>query len=180
MQQLTDFLQAIIKAIAERNIHALRAISGKCTSRLAIEQKAMWFDVCLLSYCAAKIIEKPRLAAVASAQLAKINNYLLAAIEALKKGEVVAAQKQIVAATRAVRAIEVVDARFVHDILTKGRTKIASILYAQGLSLNTALALTGAARAEVLRYCGRTRIADRFGRTLSAAQRLKYAREILK
>jgi hypothetical protein len=42
------------------------------------------------------------------------------------------------------------------------------------------MTLTGARKQEVLNYSGHTMMADRFGRTLSASERLRNARKIVK
>ncbi|MCX6769715.1 MAG: hypothetical protein NT051_03475, partial [Candidatus Micrarchaeota archaeon] len=70
------------------------------------------------------------------------------------------------------------DRRFVKGILQKGRLKIASSLYAQGLSLGNAADVTGTDKRELLLYAGQTMMFDRVKETLTIQQRMKDLREI--
>ena len=70
------------------------------------------------------------------------------------------------------------DRRFVKGILTKGRLKIASTLYAQGISLGNAAEMTGTDKREVLLYAGQTMMFDRLKEKKSMEERMKDLREI--
>jgi hypothetical protein len=70
------------------------------------------------------------------------------------------------------------DRRFVKGILQKGKLKIASVLYAQGISLGNAAEITGAEKRELLLYAGQTMMFDRLCEKKSIEERMKDLREI--
>jgi hypothetical protein len=70
------------------------------------------------------------------------------------------------------------DKRFVKGMLQKGKLKIASTLYAQGISLGNASEITGTDKREVLSYAGQSMMFDRMQEKKSMESRMKELREI--
>jgi len=62
--------------------------------------------------------------------------------------------------------------------LQKGKLKIASVLYAQGISLGNASELTGSDKREVLLYAGQTMMFDRLKEKRGIEDRMKELRKI--
>lgn len=178
-KELVDLLNDLNKAFNSRNVRDLRDVTSTSTSKLAITQEKVYFSVAILSYILSKMLEKSRYARAAKF-FSICSQEFKSAVDAAKQGRTKDVQSAMDHVLVEVGTVEQVDRRFIHDVIEKSRTKIASILYAQGLSLDVATSLTGAPQMEVLRYSGTTMMADRFGRTLSAEERLKNARKILK
>jgi hypothetical protein len=178
-KNLIDLIINLQKAFISKNPKELRDITDTSTSKLAIEREKIYFSISLLSYILYKMIQKPRYSSATKffgICVAELRN----ATDAAKQDRIKDSQTSIDKILTEVGKVEQVDRRFIHDVIEKGRTKIAALLYAQGLSLDSASALTGASSIEVLRYSGGTMMADRFGKTISSQERLKYARRILK
>ena len=70
------------------------------------------------------------------------------------------------------------DRRFVKGILQKAKLKIASTLYAQGISLGNASEIAGADKRELLLYAGQTMMFDRLHEKKSMEERMKELRGI--
>jgi len=173
-----DCMVKIRKGIADGDARGLKEVTSMCTSQLAVEEQPVYFTLALLSYVLAKLIQKPRyriprLFAGVTQKVAKAEDFV-------RKNMQADAQQALDAALNDIALIEKRDPHFVFNIVEKGRTKIAALLYAQGLSLARSVSLTGAQKQEVLDYSGKTMMADRFGKAVPVSERLKYARKILR
>ena len=158
----------------------LRSIAEECVQEFGISKDNNIFYASLIAYSLSKIIQKPRYKKIIPELSSKINKKLDNAIAQAKAEKTAALRGTLGSIMIEIASMEKVDERFVSNVIEKGRLKIAAVLYAQGLSLDTAVSLTGARRNEVLEYTGGTLMADRFGKTLSAKERLTYARKLLK
>jgi len=173
-----ECLDRLSKAFDRRNVRDLREVMNHCAAKLVTDEQHAYFLLALIAYILSKIIQKPR---YKDPKIFKrIEASLKEAISFAKLNNAPALNECLDRMLAGITEMEKVDRRFVTNVVEKGRTKIASLLYAQGISLNRSVSLTGARKQEVLSYTGKTMMADRFGRTLSAAERLKNARKILK
>lgn len=166
------------KAFSKRDSHELREVMNFSTERLVTEEQHAYFLTALIAYILSKMSQKPRYKD--PKMFNKIQNSLKNTLSLAKQNNTSALNDSLDKLLQDITEMEKVDRRFVTNVVEKGRTKIASLLYAQGLSLNRSLSLTGARKQEVLDYTGKTVMADRFGKTLSVSERLKNARKILK
>jgi hypothetical protein len=171
------FFEKIKKAIENRDANKLKDINNKCSLELALFQEKYLFYTSLIAYCLSKIITKPRYGNL-SQLLKRVMKFLDVASSEARAENARGVENALENALFEISKLEQVDKRFIHDIIEKGRTKIAALLYAEGVSLDTAVSLTGAQRYEVLNYSGKTMMADRFGKTLSVRERMKKAREL--
>jgi hypothetical protein len=80
---------------------------------------------------------------------------------------------------KAIARLERRDPRFVVDLVTKGRLKMAATFYAQGMSLGIAAEMTGLEKQEILDYAGETMMFDRLRTEKGIAERMKAARKLL-
>ena len=173
-----ECLDRLKKGFDKRDAHELREVMSLCAGKLITEEQHAYFLMALISYILAKITQKPR---YKDPKIFKnIEIALSNALVHAKLNNTSALNQNLDSLLAGITELEKVDRRFVTNVVEKGRTKIAALLYAQGISLNRAMTLTGARKQEVLNYSGHTMMADRFGRTLSASERLKNARKIIK
>lgn len=173
-----ECLDKLSKAFDRRNVRDLREVMNHCTGKLVTEEQHAYFLLALIAYILSKIIQKPR---YKDPKIFKrIESSLSDAIAFAKVNNTSALNDRLEKLLMDIAEMEKIDRRFVTNVVEKGRTKIAALLYAQGISLDRSIALTGARKQEVLSYTGKTMMADRFGKTLSAVERLKNARKILK
>ena len=75
--------------------------------------------------------------------------------------------------------LEEKDPRFVVDLVTKGRLKMAATFYAQGMSLGVAAEMTGLDKQEIQDYAGETMMFDRLKDEKGIAERMKTARKLI-
>ena len=172
--------EQIKKAIFSQDAQRLKDISMECTSELALTQEKNFFYSALIAYALSKIMIKPRYGRYTPPLYKRVAKELDIAANAVNTGHPVDARKALENALFAISELERIDRRFVNDVIEKGRTKVAAVLYAEGLSLDTAISLTGAQRNEVVDYSGKTMMAYRFGKTISVRERMKKARELFK
>jgi len=173
-----ECLDRLAKGFDKRDAHELREVMSYCAGKLITEEQHAYFLMALIAYILSKITQKPR---YKDPKIFKnIEVSLGNALVHAKLNNMSALNKSLDDLLVGITELEKVDRRFVTNVVEKGRTKIAALLYAQGISLNRAMVLTGARKQEVLNYSGHTMMADRFGRTLSASERLKNARKIVK
>jgi hypothetical protein len=169
------------KAFGKENPHDLREITNISTSNFAIQQKKIWLSLSLISYVLSKMVQKPRYEHLLGGKFSeKISEGLQRAAAFCKLRKEQECQNELDQIILQIQNMETKDRRFISDLVVKGRTKTAALLYAQGLSLDTSVELTGAERNEVLSYSGKTMMPDRMGKTLSARERLAYARKLVK
>jgi len=171
------------KAFTKGSPHELREVTNQSTSNFAIYQAKIWLSLALISYTLSKIVEKPRYEKLASKGTKfsdSVSNGLQKAAALCKLGKVADCQAELDDVIQKIQTMESRDARFLSNLIVKGRTKVAATMYAQGLSLDTVVELTGAERNEVLNYSGKTTMPDRMGRTLSASERMAYARKLVR
>lgn len=180
VKNVAIFFERIKRCIEMRDAQKLKDITTECSLELALIQEKAFFYTALIAYALSKIMTKPRYGEHVPPLLRKAGRALEAASAAAKEGRTQDVEKALEGALGAISELEQIDRRFVHDVLEKGRTKIAAMLYAEGLSLETAVSLTGAQRYEVMSYSGKTMMADRFGKTLSVRERMKKARALFK
>jgi len=180
---IEEVILRLNKAFVKGNPHELREVTNQSTSSFAIYQKKVWLSIALISYALSKIVEKPRYEKYASKGSKfsdSVSNCIQKAAALCKLGKVADCQTELDNVITQIQTMESRDMRFLSDLIVKGRTKVAATMYAQGLSLDTVVDLTGAERNEVLSYTGKTTVPDRMGRTFSAKDRMAYARKLLK
>ena len=183
VKKIEDLMLALNKAFVKANPHELREITNDSVSNFAITQKKVWFSMALIAYVLSKIVQKPRyekLASKGSKFADSVSDSLQKAAAFCKLGKEMECQTELENVIQQIHSMEAYDPRFISDQVVKGKVKIAAMLYAQGLSLDMAASLTGAERNEVLNYTGKTMMPDRMGRTLSAKDRMAYARQLVK
>ncbi len=177
---LSETALLIANALRDHDVRAMRKINDRCIEETAIKFSQHTYLYALISYVLSKIISKPRyfkqkkskdaLSSVAS---------LLRSCESYAKeanyNELLSTQNRVLFS---IEKMDDEDRRFVKGILTKGKLKIASTLYAQGISLGSAAEMTGTDKREVLLYAGQTMMFDRLKEKKGIEERMKDLREI--
>lgn len=178
--QLLSSLRAMKKAVKERDAEALRRISTAAIETSAVKDGENFFLLALIAYMLSKMMIKAHYWDVKeknrflNGEALNIERCALNIEKGNEKGYRQCAQRIL----RELKELEHIDPRYVHDLETKARTKLAARLYAQGFSLSRAAELTGAHKRDLLAYAGRTLMADRTRKTKSMAERLKHVRKI--
>jgi len=177
---LSETAVLISSALRDHDVRAMRKINDRCVEETAIKFGQHTYLFALISYVLSKIISKPRYFSQKESKetLAKILA-LLKQCEGYAKtadySDLHKAQNKVLVA---IEKLDDEDRRFVKGILMKGKLKIASVLYAQGISLGNAAEITGTEKRELLLYAGQTMMFDRLKEKKGIEERMKDLREI--
>ena len=177
---LAETAVLIGSALRNHDVRAMRKINNRCVEETALRFQQPTYNYALITYVLAKILSKPRYFKQGKGrELISTVDRLLRMCEGFAKtaeyGLLVAAQGKILSS---MEKLDDEDRRFVKGILQKAKLKIASTLYAQGISLGNASEIAGADKRELLLYAGQTMMFDRLQEKKSMEQRMKELREI--
>ncbi|VVB99248.1 Uncharacterised protein [uncultured archaeon] len=177
---LSETAVLIASALRDHDVRAMRKINDRCIEETAIKFAQHTYLFALISYVLSKVISKPRyfkqkkskdsLSSVVGLLRLCEQNATNADYEALLSN-----QNRILST---IEKMDDEDRRFVKGIITKAKLKIASTLYAQGISLGNAAEMTGTDKREVLSYAGQTTMFDRIKEKKTIENRMKDLREI--
>ena len=177
---LAETAVLIGSALRNHDVRAMRKINNRCVEETALRFQQPTYNYALITYVLAKILSKPRYFRQGRGkELISTVDKLLRTCEGLAKtaeyASLVACQGKILAS---MEKLDEEDRRFVKGILQKAKLKIASTLYAQGISLGNSSEIAGADKRELLLYAGQTMMFDRLHEKKSMDQRMKELREI--
>ena len=157
-----ELLERMAKAFERRNARALRKINDIFINHFMQEEDGWHFRLAILSYILSKVASKPRY----FRDRVKVKALEEALYELARGGSIEKVE-------RALMALEEEDPRFIFDLFTKAKVKMAAILYAKGMSLGKASKLTGIPKAEILSYAGKTMMFDRLKSEVDVKDRVK-------
>jgi len=177
---LQDTPVLIASALHSRDVHAMRKINDRCIEETALKFSKHVFLFALISYVLSKVISKPRYHSEknAKALLSQVRQLLLQCEAAAKKADYASLSALQGKILSSIEKMDEEDRRFVKGLIAKGRLKIASVLYAKGLSLGSAAEMTGTDKRELLLYAGQTMMFDRLKERKTISERMKELREL--
>ncbi len=168
----------MLGAFKHRDQRRLRKLNDEILNSAALSFIPTHFRLAVFSYVFSKIASKPRLLSPEHAPALKniegAMSLLIRSIENNADNSPAIAQVD-----RSIANLEKSDARFIVDLLTKGKLKMAATLYAQGLSLGTASEVTGMEKQEIMDYAGETMMFDRMKEEKPIGERIKIARKLI-
>ncbi len=180
VKPLKELAFSVLVAFRNRNQRRLRKLNDDILIEAAMNFTPVYFNMAIFSYVLSKIVSKPRfLGRDYDAALHDIEHALqnvADAIGSVSDGEVLATFQVL---EKSVASLEQRDPRFVIDLVTKGKLKMAATLYAQGMSLGVASEMTGMEKQEILDYAGETMMFDRLKEEKPIAERMKFARKLI-
>lgn len=178
--QIASALKALRKALKERDIAALRKLSGSTIRMAALENGEEIFYVSLAEYMLSKLITKGHYFREKGRQefIEKVLGIIDAALVGLEGGRQDIYGRRIWQIITEMRQLESEEQRYVHGLETKSRTKLGSNLYAEGFSLSRAAEITGADKRDIMQFSGKTLMSDRVGRTKLMKERVEHVRKL--
>ncbi|MBD3210274.1 hypothetical protein GF318_02735 [Candidatus Micrarchaeota archaeon] len=180
MKPIIELGPKILTAFRKRNQSRLRKLNDEVLKAAALESDRLSFKLAVFSYVLAKIVSKPRfLKKEYSGRLKTIEDRFAGIVRrarGAKEKEMVQLFSKL---EKAVIALEKEDPRFLLDLVSKGRLKMAATFYAQGMSLGTAAEMTNLDKQEILDYAGKTMMFDRVEEKISISERMKTARKMI-
>ncbi|MEW6749034.1 MAG: hypothetical protein AB1295_04980 [Candidatus Micrarchaeota archaeon] len=180
MNRLTGLASKILSAFRSRDQRALRKLNDAVLKETAMECEKPCFNMAVFSYVLSKIVSKPRfLRPEYRNGLDSIGKVLSRLVERLPSADETELDTIFEQLQRSIERLEEKDPRFVVDLVTKGKLKMAATFYAQGMSLGVAAEMTGLEKQEILDYAGETMMFDRLKSEKSITERMKVARKFL-
>ena len=162
LEDLSQKTGQLSQAFLSANSGRLRQLSNQCTYRAAVENSALYAELAVLSYALHKLTTKVHVQQFS--EWKKIRQNIIAGLldgqAALKQKNVPGFQKLLAQLQASIFKIDSKSGYFVQNLLEKSRVKQASSLYALGLSLSQAAALTGADKKDLFNYIGYTKMHD--------------------
>jgi hypothetical protein len=180
LAQIAPIIERIRQALRKKDIHQMRKINDECLRELSVQFDRMPYLLALLSYSLGKILSKPRywkrtgvleFMRGLDSELEAAGGYAESENEKRLGGRLEKILGRL-------EKLDLRDKRFVKDVLTKARLKVASTLYAQGFSLGKAQEVTGIDKREILSYAGQTMMFDRVREEKGIGERLAKLREL--
>jgi phosphoglycolate phosphatase-like HAD superfamily hydrolase len=160
-------------AYKKRRIVELKEISERITNELIQEFSQEGVDLAIISYLLYKLLTKRRFEEEDKDEVGdKLN-------EICKRGNKQDALQSIKELNELALEVEAGDKRYVIDILTKARIKIAAKLYAKGVSLGVVSKALGIPQQEIMSYAGKTMMFDRVKGEVTVKDRAKAAKQAL-
>ena len=171
----------ILAAFRKKDQRSLRKLNDEILRQTALDCDKVCFDLAIFSYVLSKVVSKPRyLAKEYEPSLREIARILALIVEKLDYADEEELLAMFTDLEEAISHLEEKDPRFIVDLVTKGRLKMAATFYAQGMSLGVAAEMTGLEKQEILDYAGETMMFDRLKDEMKIEERIKIARKFLR
>jgi hypothetical protein len=175
LSSLKYLSSSILKFFKKRRDKKLRKIKDALIKEASMSANKLYFELAVVAYILSKITSKPRLTAPEYQDYLKdievgVRELTNAVRQGKKDTELFAYIKKI---ESSVKKMEKVDQRFLRDIVSKGRLKLAATMYAQGLSLGIASEMSGIEKQDIQDYSGNTMMFDRVKEEVKLKERLK-------
>ena len=178
MDNWKEVASSILNAFVKLNQKKLRRINDDLLKQAVVNFTKMLYQLTVLSYVLSKIISKPRfLKKENEAKMRIIESSIDGIVKAENEEDAFNKSKDVV---EAIKSLEKDDPRFLIDLVSKGRLKVAATAYAQGVSLGTASEMTGMDKQEIMDYAGKTMMFDRVKDEKTIEERLTFARKLIK
>lgn len=175
-----EYMNEIFAAFKKRDSKKLRKLDESILREASLAYSKKLYYLAVVSYVLSKALSKPRFMERKYAPRVDAIEKCLETISLCKEDD--CTEEKFLAhfaeLEKSIKNLEAEDPRFVVDLLTKGRLKVAATLYAQGISLGMAAEITGIEKQEILSYAGHTMMFDRLKEEKSVTERLKALRAI--
>ena len=159
MDNWKEVASSIMNAFDKYNQKKLRKINDDLLKQAVVSFTKMLYQLAVLSYVLSKIISKPRfLKKENEVKMLEIEKAIQAMIQAENEEGALNKFNDIF---EAIKSLEKDDPRFLIDLVSKGRLKVAATAYAQGVSLGVASEMTSMDKQEIMDYAGKTMMFER-------------------
>jgi len=167
-------------AFRTRNQRKMRKANDKIMREWVLSPTDELYQLSVYSYVLAKMLSKPRfMGRTYSGKHKEIDSLLSRLVSFAQKNNQKEFSQTLLTLKSSIQDVESSDARYIKNMMEKGRLKTAATLYAQGISLSAASEMTGVEKQEIMDYAGKTLMFDRMGEGENLSKRLKKARKIL-
>jgi hypothetical protein len=180
LRPMTQMASRVLAAFRKYDQRNLRKLNDEILKSTALDCDKVCFDLAVFSYVLSKIVSKPRyLAPEYEKSLKEVARVFQAIVDKMDYADEDELLSLFTDLEGSIAHLEDRDPRFVVDLVTKGRLKMAATFYAQGMSLGVAAEMTGLEKQEILDYAGETMMFDRLKDEMTIEDRIKAARKFL-
>jgi hypothetical protein len=180
LKPITQLASKVLAAFRKQDQRALRKLNDEILRGTALDCDKVCFDLAVFSYVLSKVVSKPRYLGKSfephHREISRVFQLIVDKLDYADEDELLALFSDL---EEAIGRLEGKDPRFVVDLVTKGRLKMAATFYAQGMSLGIAAEMTGLDKQEILDYAGETMMFDRLKDEMPIADRIRTARKFL-
>lgn len=171
-----ELVKAMKKAFLSGDARKLKKISNEAIEKAVITQDKEFVSISLVSYALYKMLTKPHYhyAPGWGKFVDEVVRHLEKCIKDPRAIQDTLGRKLI----EDISKMDELHGRFMDDLVEKARVKQASRAYAMGLSLNSAVELTGADKFKLHAYIGRTKIHEEIP-ARSVKERYERAKKVL-
>ncbi|MEW6721878.1 MAG: hypothetical protein AB1324_01305 [Candidatus Micrarchaeota archaeon] len=180
MKPLTPLVSRILSSFRKKNQRRLRKLNDEVLRLAVLDFSPASFNLAVYSYILSKVVSKPRyLRDEYKSCMQNIEQALGGLASRMDNASEEELEELFTALEHSIACLEERDPRFVVDLITKGKLKMAATMYAQGISLGIAAETTGLDKQEILDYAGETMMFDRLKDEVGVHERMKAARKLL-
>jgi hypothetical protein len=137
------YLKVLYEILRTRNFRALRRLSDELINEYIVSKDENYLKLSLLAYVFSKIVGKNK---YAGEEYKKDMERILGVMEQMYLKDDISLLSEV---EKSVLSMESKDPRYIFDLFTKGRVKIAAILYAKGISLGEASRIMEVPKQEI-------------------------------
>ncbi len=152
---VSDFLSAF----SSRKFSQLRKIHSEIINEFIKNPKPVLLKLAILSYVLSKLLSKHRFSYINGKEFGKIESLLVSLSD--KQISSKEFEEKLNQLEDVITALEEKDPRYIYNMFTKAKIKVAAKLYAKGMSLGKVSKLTEIPKEEILSYAGKTLMFDR-------------------
>ena len=180
LKSLKYLCSSLLRNFRKRNEKRLRHLKNELIKEATLKSSKLYFEIAVIAYVLSKITSKPRLMSKEYGNdLRRIEKALRELLNKMGRTDDATLLRIIKEIEKEIKTLEKVDRRFIRDLISKGRLKMAATMYAQGVSLGVASELSGIEKQDIQDYAGNTMMFDRVKEEVSIGERLKKAKKIL-
>ncbi|MEM4359311.1 MAG: hypothetical protein QXT45_02150 [Candidatus Bilamarchaeaceae archaeon] len=178
--QFTALISSLYNYFRQKREKKLRRLKDDLLDEAIMRNSKLFFELAVLSYVLSKILSRPRFLTEQYVkelnEIERLLGRILAGIGKKTDAELLSIIHEI---ENVIKHLEREDQRYFRDLITKGRLKMASTMYAKGISLGTAASMSGLDKQEIQEYAGSTLMFDRVKEEIDIKERIKRARRLL-
>jgi ElaB/YqjD/DUF883 family membrane-anchored ribosome-binding protein len=181
LSSLIERVRAIKKAFQNQNANALRGISNQAIREAALQNDSLRAELAVISYALHKLLSKEHVRS--DKKWEKIQKSVLKkleeAIQNLNNKKMGEFEKSLSGIASQIKQTDESLGNYSQNLMEKSRVKQASSLYALGLSLGQATALTNADKKSLFNYIGYTKMSDENPSQKTIVERVKELEKVL-
>ena len=168
---IISLLKSSVAAIRRGDAFRLKELSGVNMRSAVVFQDSDSLSISVVVYALSKIIERVRRKGFVLAQLER-------ALKFLESGKDERYREVVRNLVGSIKSEDYKLKRFVATVIEQAQVKKGCAMCEQGVSLGRVSSLFGVSRWDLMRYLGKTRVAEASSEKVSTEERLRFARRI--